>query len=83
MKRLAVHSAAWITGLITAAGVASPTAPAGVAAFIRDHKLTRCTVALADLDGDKKPEALIYSMATSEGGGQADFCGSGNATFTC
>lgn len=77
MKRLAVYSAATIAGLITAAGMAAPTAPSGVAAFIRDHKLTRYTVALADLDGDKKPEALIYAMATSKGGGQADLCGSG------
>lgn len=77
MKRLAVYSAATIAGLITTAGMAAPTAPSGVAAFIRDHKLTRYTVALADLDRDKKPEALIYAMATSEGGGQADLCGSG------
>ena len=77
MKRLAVYSAVTIAGLITAAGMAAPTAPSRVTAFIRDHKLTRYTVALADLDGDKKPEALIYAMATSEGGGQADLCGSG------
>lgn len=58
----------------TAAG--APTPP-GAAAFVRDHRLTRYRVALADLNGDHRPEALIYAMATAEGGGQADLCGSG------
>lgn len=53
------------------------TTPAGVAAFVRDRHLTRYTVALTDLHGDGRPEALIYALATADGGGQADLCGSG------
>ena len=77
MKRLAVYAAATVFGLTSAVTVAGSSTPPGVAAFVQSHKLTRYTVALVDLDGDKKPEALIYAMATSEGGGQADLCGSG------
>lgn len=73
-------------GILTVAGVlalgltttaASAAEPVGVAAFVRDHHLTRYSVALSDLNGDKQPEALIYAMATTSGDGQADLCGSG------
>jgi hypothetical protein len=62
-------------GLTTTA--VSGAEPAGVAAFVRDRHLTRYSVALSDLNGDKQPEALIYAMATTGGDGQADLCGSG------
>jgi hypothetical protein len=48
---------------------------------VQDHKLTRYSVALSDLDGDGHPEALIYAMATSDGGGRADLCGSGGCNL--
>lgn len=60
-----------------AMSASSAAAPAGVAAFVRDHDLTVYTVALADLNGDARPEALIYAMASSDGEGRADLCGSG------
>jgi hypothetical protein len=50
--------------------------PPAVALFVRDHQLTRYAVALADLNNDGKPEALIYAMAT-DGGPGGDLCGSG------
>lgn len=51
--------------------------PVGVAVFVRDRHLTRYTVALTDLNGDGRPEALIYALATADGDGHADLCGSG------
>jgi hypothetical protein len=51
--------------------------PPGADAFVRDRHLTRYAVGLADLNGDKRPEALVYAMATTQGGGTADLCGSG------
>jgi hypothetical protein len=59
------------------AAVANAATPPGVTAFVQDHKLTRYGVALADLNNDGHPEALIYAMATKAGGGQSDLCGSG------
>ncbi|MFT8309322.1 hypothetical protein [Acetobacter malorum] len=44
---------------------------------MQDRHLTHYTVALTDLNGDNRPEALIYAMATQNGGGQPDLCGSG------
>ncbi len=38
-------------------------------------------VAFTDLDGDKQPEALVYAMATTDGDGQADLCGSGGCNL--
>lgn len=61
--------------LLFAAG-ASATTPPGVAAFVSDHHITRYRLALADLNGDDQPEALIYAIDTA-GGGEADLCGSG------
>lgn len=60
--------------LIATATSAAP--PPGVTAFVRDHRLTRYKVALTDLNGDGRPEALVYAMATA-GAGDADLCGSG------
>lgn len=59
------------------ATVAIATAPPGVAAFVRDHKLTRYAVALADLNDDGKPEAMVYAMEGSDGDRGSDYCGSG------
>lgn len=64
-------------GLLSAAPSTNATMPPGVAAFVKEHKLTVYTLALVDLNGDRRLEALIYTMATSEGHGQADLCGSG------
>lgn len=62
--------------LLSAASMNTPMAP-GVAAFVKDHHLTRYSVALVDLNGDKRPEAVVYAMSTSAGGQQSDLCGSG------
>lgn len=62
--------------LLSAASVNSPMVP-GVAAFLKDHHLTRYSVALVDLNGDNRAEALVYAMSTSAGGQQSDLCGSG------
>lgn len=59
----------------TAASSAEP--PKGVVAFVRDHHLTRYTLALVNLTNDRKPAALIYAMANADGGGEANLCGSG------
>jgi len=63
-----------------AAPTASATTPLGVGAFVKDRHLARYSVALSDLNGDDRPEALIYAMATT-GGGQADLCGSGGCAL--
>ena len=65
--------------VMTLLGAASSNATAtpGVMAFVKDHHLTRYSVALVDLDGDKRPEALIYAKSTSADGLQSDLCGSG------
>ena len=61
-----------------AAAIAAQTPlPAGLAAFIRDEKLIRYRHALADLNGDGRPEALVYAMASHAGNGRGDLCGSG------
>ena len=62
--------------LLSAASSNTEIAP-GVTAFVKDHHLTRYSVALVDLNGDNRPEALIYAMSTSAGGQQSDLCGSG------
>ena len=59
----------------SAAGHAA--APAGITAFVHDHHLTRYSVALADLNSDGRPEALIYAMSTTESDSGPDLCGSG------
>lgn len=52
--------------------------PSGVAAFVRDLGLTRYAVAVTDLNGDRRPEALVYAMATTQADpGNPDMCGSG------
>lgn len=72
-----IWAAAGVLAFNSIAAAASAAEPAGVTAFIRDHHLTRYSVALSDLNADKQPEALIYAMATTGGDGQADLCGSG------
>jgi hypothetical protein len=62
------------------APTASATTPSGVATFVQERHLSRYSVALSDLNGDDRPEALIYAMATT-GGGQADLCGSGGCAL--
>ena len=66
---------------IMSAAPASAVAPPGVIAFVQDHKLTRYRVALSDLNRDGHSEALIYAMATSDGRGNADLCGSGGCNL--
>ncbi|MEG3085605.1 hypothetical protein U1707_18345 [Sphingomonas sp. PB2P12] len=61
------------------APTASATAPPDVARFVLEHRLSRYSVALSDLNGDDRPEALIYAMATT--GGQVDLCGSGGCAL--
>lgn len=61
----------------TAAGAATPL-PA--AAFLRDHEITRYRLAQTDLNGDGRPETLIYGMDTA-GGGVADLCGTGGCNL--
>lgn len=73
--------AATFIALILGTSAASATTPPGVAAFVKDRHLTHYTVALTDLNGDGQPEALIYAMATADGGGQADLCGSGGCNL--
>lgn len=66
-----------MVSLLFMAATAQAPAPPGLAAFIRDMGLVRYDDALTDLNGDGRPEALVYAMATKDGGGQADLCGSG------
>lgn len=66
-----------VIAVALASGAAAGAMPSGVAAFVRHHRLARYTLALADLNGDGRPEALIYAMATAGAGGRADLCGSG------
>lgn len=69
--RIAVTFVALISGAMASAAI-----PPGITAFVRDHHLTRYSVALTDLDGDHRPEAVVYAVAMA-GGGEADLCGSG------
>lgn len=59
----------------------STAIPPGVVAFVHEHNLTRYSVALLDLNGDDRPEALIYAMATAGSGSDADLCGSGGCNL--
>lgn len=77
-KKLVAAGILALSSIAAAAGLAEP---AGVTAFVRDRHLTRYNVAFTDLDGDKQPEALVYAMATTDGGGQADLCGSGGCNL--
>ncbi|MBF0871812.1 hypothetical protein [Gluconobacter japonicus] len=81
MKYRAMWTAVAVLSLSSLTTAASAADSAGVTAFIRDRHLTRYSVALSDLNGDKQSEALIYAMATTVGNGQADLCGSGGCTL--
>ncbi|WP_172493805.1 hypothetical protein [Gluconobacter oxydans] len=81
MKYRAMWTAVAVLALSSLTTAASAADSAGVTAFIRDRHLTRYSVALSDLNGDKQSEALIYAMATTVGNGQADLCGSGGCTL--
>jgi hypothetical protein len=50
--------------------------PAGVTEFVRDHRLTRYSVAITDLNNEGRPEALIYAMDAANRRGSY-LCGSG------
>ncbi len=84
-RRRLTHSRTWAVGatiVLSCATAASGAAhPQGVAAFVRDRHLTRYSVALVDLNSDKRPEALIYAMSTADGGGQANLCGTGGCNL--
>ena len=81
MKHLGKWVAITVMALATGTVAAGAATPPGVDAFVQDHHLTRYSVALADLNGDDRPEALIYAMATAGGGGQADLWGSGGCVL--
>lgn len=49
----------------------------GITEFVRDHHLTRYSLALTDLNGDGQAEVLLYAMAAKEGGSERSLCGSG------
>lgn len=51
--------------------------PAGLAAYIHDQRLTRYDYALRDLNGDGRPEALVYAWRGLEDGQDVNLCGSG------
>ena len=61
--------------MLPATAAIAAQAPA-VTAFVRHRRLTRYKVALADLDNDRRPEALIYAMDSGDGTG-GSLCGSG------
>jgi hypothetical protein len=65
---------------LLSATAASARTPPDLAAFVRGHVLTRSRIAQADLNGDGRPEALIYGMDTA-GGGDADLCGTGGCNL--
>ena len=65
-----------VTIALSSIAAAGAVTPPGVAAFVRDHRLTRYSVALVDLNGDGRVEALVYAM-DSAGGRSGDLCGSG------
>lgn len=77
LSRLRTYTAATVMAMTLAASVSSAATPAGVTAFLRDHDITVYTVALVDLNGDKRPEALVYALANSESHGEANLCGNG------
>lgn len=87
MLRIAPHWLAsvnmtWpIAMILLGAASSNATMTPGVMAFVKEHHLTRYSVALVDLDGDKRPEALIYAMSTTAGGLQSDKCGSGGCNL--
>lgn len=66
-----------VLAALLSAATASASPPPGVMAFVRDKKLTRYRIALPDLNRDGHPEALVYAIASRDGDGQANFCGSG------
>ena len=76
MKHMGTRAASATILLSCATAASSAAPPQGVAAFVRDHHLTRYSVALVDLNGDGRPEALIYAMSAADGD-PASLCGSG------
>lgn len=68
--------------ILTAASAASTPVPPDLAAYIRDRKLTRYDHALSDLNGDGRPEALVYAWRGREGGRDVNLCGSGGCDLT-
>ena len=68
--------------ILTMAMATHAPLPKGLADFIRDKKLTRYDYALADLNGDGRPEALVYAIASTHGEGQPDFAVPADAGFT-
>ncbi|WP_428969338.1 hypothetical protein ACQR50_00110 [Sphingomonas sp. Xoc002] len=69
--------------LLVLAALAEPMPiPAGLAAYVRDLKLTRYDYALRDLNGDGRPEALVYARQAREDGQDVSLCGSGGCDLT-
>jgi hypothetical protein len=63
--------------ILAAAAPASIPVPVGLAAYVRDYKLTRYDHALRDLNDDGRPEALVYARQGREGNRDISLCGSG------
>ncbi len=68
--------------ILTATATVTTPIPAGLAAYVRDRKLTRYDHALSDLNGDGRPEALVYAWQGREGGRDVNLCGSGGCNLT-
>ncbi|MEJ8630954.1 hypothetical protein P0F65_16050 [Sphingomonas sp. I4] len=68
--------------ILTATVTVTTPIPAGLAAYVRDRKLTRYDHALSDLNGDGRPEALVYAWQGREGGRDMNLCGSGGCNLT-
>jgi hypothetical protein len=78
MIGFAIFGASLISPLINA-----PTfdARAVVRKFVKYYKLYRYEAAIADLNDDGRPEAIIYAMSDTTDPGINEFCGSGGCSL--